>query len=70
MMSPIEGLKFASIEQHALPALSDGFFRKYKKPWMDSFRQHLTQYDREKVETAVCSVMKTLAATLCRQRGI
>ena len=70
MMNPIEGLKFASIEQHALPALSNGFFRKYKKPWMDSFRQHLTQYDRTKVETAVHSVMKTLAATLSRQRGI
>ena len=37
---------------------------------MDSFRQHLTQYDRTKVETAVHSVMKTLAATLSRQRGI
>ena len=37
---------------------------------MDSFRQHLTQYDRKKVETAVRSIMKTLAATLSRQCGI
>ena len=38
MMNPIEGLKFSSIHQHAWPALSDGFFRTYKKSWMDSFR--------------------------------
>ena len=30
----------------------------------------LPTHDRQKVETAVCSVMKTLAATLSRQRGI
>ena len=30
----------------------------------------LPTHDREKVETAVCSVMKTLAATLSRQCGI
>ena len=70
MMNPIEGLKFSSIHQHALPALSDGFFRTYKKSWMNSFRQHLAQYDLERVESAVRTVMKTLAATLSRQRGI
>ena len=70
MMNPIEGLKFSSIDQHALPALSDGFFRTYKKSWMNSFRQHLAQYDLERVESAVRTVMKTLAATLSRQRGI
>ena len=64
MMNPIEGLKFASIDQHALPALSDGFFREYKKPWMDSFCQFLSQYDLKKMELAVCSLMKILAASL------
>ena len=69
MMNPIEGFKFSSIHQHALPALSDGFFRMYKKSWMNSFCQHLAQYDLEKVESAVRTVMKILAATLSRQRG-
>ena len=55
-MNPIEGLKLVSIDRHALPALSDGFFRKYKKPWM-------SLYDLKKIELAVHSVMKTLAAT-------
>ena len=31
MMNPVEGLSFASVDQHALPALSDGFFKEYKK---------------------------------------
>ena len=39
IINPIEGLEFASIDQHALPALSDCFFRKYKKPCMFSFHQ-------------------------------
>ena len=31
MMEPIPGLKFSSVERHALPALEDGFGRKYKQ---------------------------------------
>ena len=31
MMNLIEGLSFASVDQHALSALFDGFFREYKK---------------------------------------
>ena len=69
-MDPIEGLQFASIERHALLALSDGFSREYKRSWMDSFRAHLAQYDPQKLEIAVRTVMKKLAATLSRQRGI
>ena len=70
MINPIEGLSFASVTQHALPALTDGFKREYKKTWMDSFRIHLPQYDTQKLETVMRTVMKTLAATLSRQRGI
>ena len=33
MMEPIPGLKFSSVERHALPALEDGFGRKYKQEW-------------------------------------
>ena len=53
MMNPVEGLSFASVDQHALPALSDGFFREYKKSWMDSFKKHLAQYDPQKLESAL-----------------
>ena len=38
--------------------------------WMDSFCTHLAQYDPHKLETVLQTVMKTLAATLSRQRGI
>ena len=31
IMNPVGGLSFASVDQHALPALSGGFFREYKK---------------------------------------
>ena len=41
MMEPIPGLKFSSVERHALPALEDGFGRKYKQEWMASFCKHL-----------------------------
>ena len=30
MTEPIPGLKFSSVERHALPALEDGFGKKYK----------------------------------------
>ena len=69
-MNPIQGLQFASIERHALPALSDGFSREYKKTWMDSLRVHLLQYDLQKLETTMQTVMKKLAATLSRQGGV
>ena len=49
MMEPIPGLKFSSVERHALPALEDGFGRKYKQEWMDSFCKHLEQYDVNKL---------------------
>ena len=67
MMNPIEGLSFGTIENHALPALSDGFKREYKKFWMESFQKHLTKYDPQKLESVLQTVMKTLAATLSRQ---
>ena len=70
MMNPIEGLSFGTIENHALPALSDGFKREYKKFWMESFQKHLTKYDPQKLESVLQTVMKTLAATLSCQRGI
>ena len=69
-MEPILGMKFSSVERHALPALEDGFGRKYKQEWMESFCKHLEQYDVNKLESAMQVLMKQLAATLCRQRGI
>ena len=50
MMEPIPGLKFSSVERHALPALEDGFGRKYKQKWMESFCKHLEQYDVNKLQ--------------------
>ena len=50
MMEPIPGLKFSSVEKHALPALEDGFGRKYKQEWMESFCKHLEQYDVNKLQ--------------------
>ena len=44
-MEPIPDLMFSSIEKHALPALSDGFSREYKKEWLESFCKHVAQYD-------------------------
>jgi len=70
MMEPIEGLSFSGVVMHALPALCDGFSRTYKKSWMDSFSKHLEKYDASKVETVMRTIMKQLAATLSRQRGI
>ena len=70
MTSPIPGLKFSSIGTRALPALTDGFFREYKKEWMQTFSVHLERYDEEKLENAMQILMKTLAATLSRQRGV
>ena len=55
---------------HALPALIDGFSRLYRKSWMDLFSKHLEQYNDNKVETVMQTIMKQLAATLSRQRGI
>ena len=50
MMEPIPGFKFSSVERHALPALEDGFGRKYKQEWMESFCKHLEQYDVNKLQ--------------------
>ena len=69
MMEPLPGLWFHSIERHALPALVDGFIREYKKKWMESVCKHLQGYDT-KLENTMRAVMKQLAATLSRQRGI
>ena len=70
MMEAIPGLKFSSVERHTLPALCYGFSREYKKEWMESFKNHLQQYDVSKLEVAMRALMKQLAATLSRQRGI
>ena len=70
MMEPIPGLKFSSVERHPLPALEDGFGRKYKQEWMESFYKHLEQYDVNKLKSAMKVLMKQLAATLSRQQGI
>ena len=70
MMEAIPGLKFSSVERHTLSALCDGFSREYKKEWMESFKNHLQQYDVSKLEVAMRALMKQLAATLSRQHGI
>ena len=49
-MEAIPGLKFSSVERHTLPALCNGFSREYKKEWMESFKNHLQQYDVSKLE--------------------
>ena len=54
----------------ALPAFGDGFFRQCKGEWMESFSQHLEQYDSAKLENALQLLMKQLAATLSRQRAV
>ena len=69
MMEAIPGLKFSSVERHTLPALCNGFSREYKKEWMESFKNHLQQYDVSKLEVAMRALMKQLAATLSRQFG-
>ena len=58
MMNLIEGLSFASVDQHALPARIDGFFKEYKKNWMDSFKKRLVQYDPQKLKSALQIIMK------------
>ena len=67
MLEPIPGLMFSSVERHALPALSDGFFWVYKKEWLDSFCKHLEQYDVTKLENTMQVLMKQLAAAFFRQ---
>ena len=37
---------------------------------MESFRNHLEKYDTDKVESVMRTLMKQLAATLSRQRGV
>ena len=69
-MEAIPGLKFSSVERHTLTALCNGFSREYKKEWMESFKNHLQQYDVSKLEVAMRALMKQLAATLSRQREI
>ena len=56
MTEPIPGLSFNSVE--------------YKKERMDSLKKHLETYDKTKLENAMEKVMKSLASTLSRQRGI
>ena len=70
MTNLIEGLSFATVDRHALPALQDGFSWEYKKTWIDSFHLHLKQYEPSKLESVLQTVMKKLASTLSRQRGI
>ena len=66
----ISGIRFSNVNMHALPALIDGFSRLYRKSWMDPFSRHVEQYNDNKVETVMRTIMKQLAATLSRQRGI
>ena len=47
-----------------------GCDREYKKEWWDVFCKELEQYDASKLEVAMQALMKQLAATLSRQRGI
>ena len=42
MMEPIPDLKFSSVERHTLPALEDGFGRKYKQECKMSFTNILS----------------------------
>ena len=69
-MEPIPGLMFSSVEIHALLGPTDGFIRVYKKEWLDSFCKHLEKYDVTKLENTMQVLMKQLAVTLFRQRGI
>ena len=55
MMTPIPGQSFSSIEMHEL--LSDGFSRAYKNEWIESFSNHLNQYDPAKLENALQVLM-------------
>ena len=71
MTVPIPGMSFSGIERHTLPALADGFSQqKYKDLWLESFQRHLQKYDADKVESAIKIVMKQLASTLSKQRGV
>ena len=70
MMKPIPGLEFSSVERHALPVLCDGFSKEHNKELIESFKKHLQQYDVSKLEVAMWALIKQLAATLSRQRGI
>ena len=38
--------------------------------WLESFQRHLQKYDADKVESAIKIVMKQLASTLSKQRGV
>ena len=38
--------------------------------WLESFQRHLQKYDANKVESAIKIVMKQLASTLSKQRGV
>ena len=71
MTVPIPGMSFSGLERHTLPALADGFSQqKYKDLWLESFQRHLQKYDADKVESAIKIVMKQLASTLFKQRGV
>ena len=38
--------------------------------WLELFQRHLQKYDANKVESAIKIVMKQLASTLSKQRGV
>ena len=61
MTNLIEGLSFATVDRHALPALQDGFSREYKKTLMDSFHLLLKQYEPSKLESVLQIVINVLS---------
>ena len=69
-MKPIDGITFSTVATHALPALADRFFRAYKKSWMEVFKNHLERYDANKVDSVMQTLMKQMAESLSRQRGV
>ena len=55
---------------HEMPELTDGFSRALKNEWIESFSNHLKQYDPINLENPLQVLMEQLAATLSRQRGV
>ena len=65
MRNQVQQCKYA-----CTPSTDNGFSRSYRKSWMDLFLKQLEQYDDNKLETVMRTIMKQLTATLSRQRGI
>ena len=66
MMEPIDGITFSTVATHALHSLADGFFCI-----MDGgFQKHLERYDAKQVDSVMRTLMKQMAETLSRQRGV